>query len=153
MDDLVQAMATTEFWIELAFVIVFGGGWFACYRAATKAERGGNKRRAIILGIASIAILIAGFVIESHFGIFDDDGDSGLRGDHAATDVGNAFPFVVQHFRLNHLQIRTRSRPDSDNRPVSFGVWPANPAPAPMPEPSCAGSVFDAFLWVGRGTA
>ena len=22
-----------------------------------------------------------------------------------------------------------------------------------MPEPSCAGSVFDAFLWVGRGTA
>jgi hypothetical protein len=75
MDDLVQAMATTEFWIELAFVIVFGGGWFACYRAATKAERTGNKRRATILGIASIAILIAGFVIESHFGIFDDDDD------------------------------------------------------------------------------
>jgi cbb3-type cytochrome oxidase subunit 3 len=39
MDDLVQEMATMEFWIELAFVIVFGGGWFACYRAATKAER------------------------------------------------------------------------------------------------------------------
>jgi hypothetical protein len=73
MDDLVQDLATTEFWIGLAFVIVFGGGCIACYRAATKAERGGNKRRAIILGIASIAILIAGFVIESHFGIFDDD--------------------------------------------------------------------------------
>ena len=75
MDDLVQAMATTELWIELAFVIVFGGGCFACYRAATKAERAGNKRRATILGIASIAILIAGFVIESHFGIFDGDDD------------------------------------------------------------------------------
>ena len=92
MDDLVQVMATTEFWIELAFVIVFGGGWFACYRAATKAERGGNKRRAIILGIASIAILIAGFVIESHFGIFDDDGDSGLRGDHAGHRRGERLP-------------------------------------------------------------
>jgi hypothetical protein len=75
MDDLVQSMATTKFWTELAFVIVFGGGCFAYYRAATKAERAGNKRWAIILGIASIAILIVGFVIESHFGIFDDDDD------------------------------------------------------------------------------
>jgi hypothetical protein len=77
---LVQAMATTEFWIKVAFVLAFGGGCFACYRAATKAEQDGNKRRAIILGIASIAILIAGFVIEDLFGIFsdddaDDDGD------------------------------------------------------------------------------
>lgn len=74
---LVQAMATTEFWIEMAFILVFGGGCFACYRAATKAEQDGNKRKATILGIASIAILIAGFVIESHFDIFpdDDDGD------------------------------------------------------------------------------
>jgi 3-deoxy-D-manno-octulosonic acid (KDO) 8-phosphate synthase len=83
MDDLIQELATTEFWIELSYVIVFGGACFACYRAATKAERGGNKRRATILGIASIAILIAGLAIESHFGIFDDDGDSSLRGDHA----------------------------------------------------------------------
>lgn len=74
-------MATTEFWIELAFVIVFGAGWFAFYRAATKAERTGNKRRATILGIASIAILIAGFVIESHFGIFDDDDNDDDDGD------------------------------------------------------------------------
>ena len=73
MSDLIEAMASAEFWIEMAFVIVFGGGCFACYRAATKAERGGNKRKATILGIASIAILIAGFVIESHFGIFDGD--------------------------------------------------------------------------------
>jgi hypothetical protein len=59
----------------MAFILVFGGGCFACYRAATKAEHDGNKRKAIILGIASIAILIIGFVIESHFGIFDGDGD------------------------------------------------------------------------------
>ena len=72
---LVQAMATTEFWIKVAFVLVFGGGCFACYRAATKAEQNGNKRRAVILGIASIAILIAGLVIESHFDIFPDDDD------------------------------------------------------------------------------
>jgi hypothetical protein len=50
-----------------------GGGYFACYRAATKAEQDGNKHKATILGIASIAILIVGFVIESHFGIFDGD--------------------------------------------------------------------------------
>ena len=68
-------MATTEFWIKVAFVLVFGGGCFACYRAATKAEQAGNKRRAIILGIAGIAILIAGFVIEDHFDIFSDDDD------------------------------------------------------------------------------
>ena len=69
-------MATTEFWIKVAFVLAFGGGCFACYRAAAKAEQDGNKRRAIILGIDSIAILIAGFVIEDHFDIFsDDDGD------------------------------------------------------------------------------
>jgi hypothetical protein len=72
---LVQAMATTEFWVKMAFILVFGGGCFACYRAATKAEQDGNKRRAIILGIASIAILIAGFVIEDHFDIFSDDDD------------------------------------------------------------------------------
>jgi hypothetical protein len=48
---------------------------FACYRAATKAEHDGNKRKAIILGIASIAILIAGFVIEDHFDIFSGDDD------------------------------------------------------------------------------
>ncbi|MGA7023050.1 MAG: hypothetical protein WB036_09695, partial [Pseudolabrys sp.] len=55
----------------------FGGGCFACYRAATKAEHDGNRRKATIFGIASIAILIAGLVIESHFDIFpdDDDGD------------------------------------------------------------------------------
>ena len=68
-------MATTEFWIKVAFVLVFGGGCFACYRAATKAEQAGNKRRALILGIAGIAILIAGFVIEDHFDIFSDDDD------------------------------------------------------------------------------
>ena len=72
---LVQAMATTEFWIGMAFILVFGGGCFACYRAATKAEQDGNRRKAIILGIASIAILIAGFVIDSHFDIFPDDDD------------------------------------------------------------------------------
>lgn len=74
---LIQAMATTGFWIKVAFILVFGGAWFACYRAATKAEHDGNKRKATILGIASIAILIAGLVIESHFDIFpdDDDGD------------------------------------------------------------------------------
>ena len=72
---LVRAMATTEFWIEMAFILVFGGGCFACYRAATKAEHDGNKRKAIILGIASIAILITGFVIESQFDIFPDDDD------------------------------------------------------------------------------
>ena len=66
-------MATTEFWIKVAFVLVFGGGCFACYRA--EAEQAGNKRRAIILGIAGIAILIAGFVIEDHFDIFSDDDD------------------------------------------------------------------------------
>ena len=66
MDDLVQAMATTELWIELAFVIVFGGGCFACYRAATKAERAGNKRRATILGIAP-------FVDEEDALLFADD--------------------------------------------------------------------------------
>ncbi|MGB6815505.1 MAG: hypothetical protein WBE29_00875 [Pseudolabrys sp.] len=74
-------MATTEFWVKMAFILVFGGGCFACYRAATKAEQDGNKRRATILGIASIAILIAGFVIESHFDTFsqtdDDDDDDG----------------------------------------------------------------------------
>ena len=73
MKDLVEAMATTEFWNEMAFVIVFGGGCLACYRAATKAERDGNKHKATILGITCIAILIAGFVIDSHFGIFSDD--------------------------------------------------------------------------------
>ena len=72
---LVEAMATTEFWIGMAFILVFGGGCFACYRAATKAEQDGDKRRATIFGIASIAILIAGFVIEDHFGIFPDDDD------------------------------------------------------------------------------
>ena len=35
-----------------------------------------DVRKATIFGIASIAILIAGLVIESHFDIFpDDDGD------------------------------------------------------------------------------
>jgi hypothetical protein len=48
---------------------------FACYWAATKAEHDGNRRRAIILGIAGIAILIAWFVIEDHFDIFSDDDD------------------------------------------------------------------------------
>ena len=74
---LVQEMATTEFWIKVAFILVFGGAWFACYSAATKAEHDGNRRKATIFGIASIAILIAGLVIESHFDIFpdDDDGD------------------------------------------------------------------------------
>ncbi|MGB8142638.1 MAG: hypothetical protein WCF52_19465, partial [Pseudolabrys sp.] len=41
---LVQAMATTEFWAGMAFILVFGGGCFACYRAATKAEHDGNRR-------------------------------------------------------------------------------------------------------------
>ena len=72
---LFQAMATTGFWIKVAFILVFGGGWFACYWAATKAEHDGNRRRAIILGIAGIAIAIAGFVIEDHFDIFSDDDD------------------------------------------------------------------------------
>jgi 4-hydroxybenzoate polyprenyltransferase len=72
---LIQAMATTGFWIKVAFILVFGGGWFACYWAATKAEQAGNRRRAIILGIAGIAIAIAGFVIEDHFDIFSDDDD------------------------------------------------------------------------------
>ena len=72
---LVQAIATKEFWIKVAFVLAFGGGCFACYRAAAKAEHDGNRRKATILGIASIAILIAGFVIESHFDIFPDDDD------------------------------------------------------------------------------
>jgi 3-deoxy-D-manno-octulosonic acid (KDO) 8-phosphate synthase len=41
-----------------------------------QAEHDGNRRKATIFGIASIAILIAGLVIESHFDIFpDDDGD------------------------------------------------------------------------------
>jgi cbb3-type cytochrome oxidase subunit 3 len=71
----IQAMATTGFWIKVAFILVFGGGWFACYWAATKAEHDGNRRRAIILGIAGIAIAIAGFVIEDHFDIFSDDDD------------------------------------------------------------------------------
>ena len=53
-------MATTEFWVKMAFILVFGGGCFACYRAATKAEQDGNKRKATILGIASLAILILG---------------------------------------------------------------------------------------------
>ena len=70
---LVQAITTTEFWIEMAFILVFGGGCFACYMAAAKAEKDGNKRKATILGIASIAILIVGFVIESYFDIFPDD--------------------------------------------------------------------------------
>ena len=79
---LVQAMATTEFWAGMAFILVFGGGCFACYRAAAKAEHDGNIRKATILGVASIAILIAGFVIDSHFDIFpdnddDDDDDDG----------------------------------------------------------------------------
>ena len=76
---LVQAIATKEFWIKVAFVLAFGGGCFACYRAAAKAEHDGNRRKATILGIASIAILIAGFVIESYFDIFpeDDDDDDG----------------------------------------------------------------------------
>jgi hypothetical protein len=43
--------------------------------ASKRAEQDGNKRRATILGIASIAILIAGFVIEDHFDIFSDDDD------------------------------------------------------------------------------
>jgi len=72
---LVQAIATKEFWIKVAFVLAFGGGCFACYRAAAKAEHDGNRRKATILGIASIAILIAGFVIESYFDIFPDDDD------------------------------------------------------------------------------
>ena len=72
---LIQAMATTGFWIKVAFILVFGGGWFACYWAATKAEQDGNRRRAIILGIAGIAIAIAGFVIEDHFDILSDDDD------------------------------------------------------------------------------
>ena len=59
----------------MAFILVFGGGCFACYRAAAKAEHDGNRRKATILGIASIAILIAGFVIDSHFDIFPDDDD------------------------------------------------------------------------------
>jgi hypothetical protein len=70
-------MATPEFWIRIAFILVFGGGCFAFYRAAAKAERAGDRRKAIILGIACIAILIAGFVIGNYFDIFpdDDDGD------------------------------------------------------------------------------
>ena len=72
---LVQEMATTEFWIKVAFILVFGGAWFACYRAATKAEHDGNRRRAIIFGIASIAVAITGFVIEDQFDIFSDDDD------------------------------------------------------------------------------
>ena len=78
---LVQAMATTEFWAGMAFILAFGGGCFACYRAAAKAEHDGNRRKATILGIASIAILIAGFVIESHFDIFPDDDDDDDDGD------------------------------------------------------------------------
>ena len=67
---LVQAMATTQFWIKVACVLVFGGGCLACYRASVKADQDGNKRKSIIFGIASTAILIAGFVIGRHFGIF-----------------------------------------------------------------------------------
>ncbi|MGB9020946.1 MAG: hypothetical protein WCC77_25380 [Pseudolabrys sp.] len=59
----------------MAFILIFGGGCCACYRAATKAEPDGNRRKATIFGIASIAILIAGLVIESHFDIFPDDDD------------------------------------------------------------------------------
>ena len=68
-------MATTEFWIRIAFILVFGGGCFAFYRAAAKAERTGDKRQAIILGIACIAIMIAGLVIGNYFDIFPDDDD------------------------------------------------------------------------------
>ena len=67
---LVQAMATTEFWIKTAFILVFSGGCLACYRASVKADQDGNKRKSIIFGIASTTILIDGFVIGRHFGIF-----------------------------------------------------------------------------------
>ena len=43
---------------------------FCLLQGSEKAEHDGNKRKAIILGIASIAILITGFVIDSQFGIF-----------------------------------------------------------------------------------
>ena len=65
-----------EFMINLKTAkLVFGGAWFACYRAATKAEHDGNRRRAIIFGIASSAVAITGFVIEDQFDIFSDDDD------------------------------------------------------------------------------
>jgi 4-hydroxybenzoate polyprenyltransferase len=64
-----------SFGSKWAFILVFGGAWFACYRAATKAEHDGNRRRAIIFGIASIAVAITGFVIEDQFDIFSDDDD------------------------------------------------------------------------------
>jgi len=70
----------------VAFILVFGGGWFACYWAATKSEQDGNRRRAIILGIAGIAIAIAGFVIEDHFDIFSDDDDDDGDGDGDGTN-------------------------------------------------------------------
>jgi hypothetical protein len=43
--------------------------------------RGIHPRVASLLGIASLAILIAGFVIESHFDIFPDDDDDDDDGD------------------------------------------------------------------------
>ena len=61
-----------EFWIRIAFVLAVGGGCFAFYRAAARAERNGDRRRAIILGIACIAILIAGFAIGYYFDIFQE---------------------------------------------------------------------------------
>lgn len=64
-----------EFWIRIAFILAFGGGCFAFYRAAARAERNGDRRRAIIFGIACIATLIAGVVIGYYFDIFEDDED------------------------------------------------------------------------------
>jgi hypothetical protein len=68
----VQAMATKEFWIGTALIIVFGGGSFACFMASLQAGQNGNKRKSTILIIAAWAVLIAGFIIGSYFGIYDD---------------------------------------------------------------------------------
>jgi hypothetical protein len=65
-------MATKEFWIRMAIVLVFSGGSLACFLAYVQAERDGNKRKSIILLAASIVIIIAAFVIADYIGLMDD---------------------------------------------------------------------------------
>ena len=68
----VQAMATKEFWIRTAIILVFSGGGLACFLAYIQAERDGNKRKSIILLATSIVIMIAALVISDYIGLVND---------------------------------------------------------------------------------
>jgi cell division protein FtsW (lipid II flippase) len=62
-------MATKNFWIGVAFILVFGLGGLLCFAAATKADNDGNKRKSGFLTAAATAWVILGLAIMAYFDI------------------------------------------------------------------------------------